>query len=1041
MINVGQIIGTGIFSNPSYILTHCGSGGMMLILWLVGATFAATGVWSYIELGTMLPRSGGEQEYLANQYPNPKELISFVFLIVVGILGRGSGLANGANAFGSNMIYAIGGSGYVNHWGARGFAVFCLTFWLVLNIVSAKTAIRANNVFTLLKVALLVLLICVGFAGLAGRFPNQPDLSINFSFNETTDNAGSYASAIYYVVYAYGGWYNLNYILDELKDPIKNLPRCAVSALTLTTILYILANIAYLSVLPLAVIKSSELTVAANLFNASLGGVFGGRVLPVLVGMSSFGFVGVIFYSGSRVVLEASRKGYLPYDRFFSRLHPGLQTPIHSLVLLYIISLIFLLAPPPGTVFQFIVAFAGYGGYFFSALSVIGIFILRKTQPDINRPYKVPTVVALVFIVICFYTLVFVFVPPVSPPSGYPYWLPYTLMIIVGLLSVVLWYYKIQYKDALSTSYNAEISVDGKQELFDEIYEGYGSFKTDHDNKTVKKVDLNKPTIMPIENITTKVHWTSNKTIDQTLIKTKQAKYDATSFESNTSFQFKQRVKKVAIIGAGPAGLPTAKHLLDEGLQVKIFERNAASGGTWIFNEDKPINPEFPAEIPTKVVKPSLPPSNAQLPVKQIKRIDEKGVKEELLRLTPPTPCYRSLRNNVPTPLLKYKDFDWRKDTPWFTTHEKILEYLQDYSSHFKLDDITEYNTSVEKLTELPNQSGWNVLTKSATVLHRDNSVQIEWKEEHFDAVVVATGHYHAQYVPNFSGLAEWRTQWPKNVIHSKEYRDPDMFKDKNVLLIGNGTSALDIARDIHKHAKTIYNSVRESTHQFDEKYLKLREELAKFLPKKVQRVAHVKEFKEHQTKKDIQDAVVELVDGTKITDLDYVIICTGYLFSFHFLEDLHDDEEVSPKRKFNVDQERVLVKDGSQVFNLHKDIFYIPNPTLSFVGIPFHIATFSLFEFQSYAVARVYSGAAKLPEEKAMRAEWYERAHRKGLGREFHALGSELELTYIKDIVQWLNEDGKALKKPTITEHDEEWINIRSNSLAALKKSLNITD
>ncbi len=75
------------------------------------------------------------------------------------------------------------------------------------------------------------------------KITNQPDLSINFSFNETTDNAGSYASAIYYVVYAYGGWYNLNYILDELKDPIKNLPRCAVSALTLTTILYILANI------------------------------------------------------------------------------------------------------------------------------------------------------------------------------------------------------------------------------------------------------------------------------------------------------------------------------------------------------------------------------------------------------------------------------------------------------------------------------------------------------------------------------------------------------------------------------------------------------------------------------------------------------------------------------------------------------------------------------------------------------------------------------------------------------------------------------
>lgn len=80
-----------------------------------------------------------------------------------------------------------------------------------------------------------------------------------------------------------------------------------------------------------------------------------------------------------------------------------------------------------------------------------------------------------------------------------------------------------------------------------------------------------------------------------------------------------------------------------------------------IFNEDKPINPEFPSEIPTKVVKPSLPPEEVKLPFKKINDIKE--VKQELLRLTPPTPCYRSLKNNVPTPLIKYKDFEWRKDT------------------------------------------------------------------------------------------------------------------------------------------------------------------------------------------------------------------------------------------------------------------------------------------------------------------------------------------------------------------------------------------
>lgn len=113
----------------------------------------------------------------------------------------------------------------------------------MLNIVSTKAAIHANNAFTILKVVILILLICVGFAGLAGRFPNQPDLSVNFSFQGTLNNPGSYANAIYYVIYAYGGWSNLNYVIDELQDPIENLPKCAVTALSLVAVLYILANV------------------------------------------------------------------------------------------------------------------------------------------------------------------------------------------------------------------------------------------------------------------------------------------------------------------------------------------------------------------------------------------------------------------------------------------------------------------------------------------------------------------------------------------------------------------------------------------------------------------------------------------------------------------------------------------------------------------------------------------------------------------------------------------------------------------------------
>lgn len=278
----------------------------------------------------------------------------------------------------------------------------------MLNIVSTKAAIHANNAFTILKVVILILLICVGFAGLAGRFPNQPDLSVNFSFQGTLNNPGSYANAIYYVIYAYGGWSNLNYVIDELQDPIKNLPKCSIAALALVTVLYLLANVgkakykqkipflfltlflAYLAVLSLDMIINSNSTVAANFFDASFGGIFGSRVLPVLIGLSSFGTMGSLFYSGSRIILEAARKGYLPYDRFFGKVHPRLQSPIPALSLLFLISLIFLLAPPPGVVFEFIIAFAGYGTYFFSASAVVGLLIMRRTQPNVKRPVKVP---------------------------------------------------------------------------------------------------------------------------------------------------------------------------------------------------------------------------------------------------------------------------------------------------------------------------------------------------------------------------------------------------------------------------------------------------------------------------------------------------------------------------------------------------------------------------------------------------------------------------------------------------------------------------
>lgn len=121
-----------------------------------------------------------------------------------------------------------------------------------------------------------------------------------------------------------------------------------------------------------------------------------------------------------------------------------------------------------------------------------------------------------------------------------------------------------------------------------------------------------------------------------------------------------------------------------------------------------------------------------------------------------------------------------------------------------------------------------------------------------------------------------------------------------------------------------------------------------------------------------------------------------------------------------------VLVTDGTQVHNLHEDIFYIPDPTLAFVGIPFYTATFSLFEFQAIAVAAFLSGVAQLPSIESLRAEYVDRVQAKGYGRSFHSL-KEQEQPYVKKLIGWVNAGRVENGLPLIEGHTEAWVQERA--------------
>ena len=292
---------------------------------------------------------------------------------------------------------------------------------------------------------------------------------------------------------------------------------------------------------------------------------------------------------------------------------------------------------------------------------------------------------------------------------------------------------------------------------------------------------------------------------------------------------------------------------------------------------------------------------------------------------------------------------------------------------------------------------------------------------QEFDAIVVATGHYHACNIPDIEGLAAWKKNFPDRVNHSKLYRKPDSFRDQNVLLVGAGVSSTDIARELGGVARSIYQVSRGGDY-----------DLPPFLlPENATRVGAIRSFdpcESNTTENGAIPGTITLISGQRLCDIHRVILCTGYHVSFPFMRQYHADGV-----RAEDGDETVLVTDGKQTHNLHKDIFYIPDPTLSFIGVPYHIATFSFFEFQAMALAAVFAGWTPLPPEIVMREQYRERLRLQGAGRTFHSMKAEgAEIRYVADLVHMVNDGiGGGVK---MTGHSQRWFEAYERRLKRLE-------
>ncbi|OJA15856.1 hypothetical protein AZE42_12930, partial [Rhizopogon vesiculosus] len=318
-------IGTGIFSTPSSILSSVGSVGASLLLWVLGFLLSFCGLFIWLEFGTMFPRSGGEKVYLEAVYTKPKYLATVIFAVNAILLGF---TAAGCIVFASNILVAAGQ--VAGRWTERGIALGVIFFVTLLHGLTPKTGILFMNALSIFKIVILLFVVISGWVVLSGK-TRVADPHVNFrnAFAGSSTSSNDYATATFKVLNAYAGWSNVNYVMNNVRDPEE--------------------------------IDASGVTVAALFFKNVFGSV-AERALSVFVALSALGNVITVTFAASRVNQELAKEGIpLPFgNKFWASNWPTGKSPLPGLIIHLIPSVIIILGPPPAVAYPFILDVEGY---------------------------------------------------------------------------------------------------------------------------------------------------------------------------------------------------------------------------------------------------------------------------------------------------------------------------------------------------------------------------------------------------------------------------------------------------------------------------------------------------------------------------------------------------------------------------------------------------------------------------------------------------------------------------------------------------------
>ncbi|TGZ77031.1 amino acid transporter [Ascodesmis nigricans] len=434
---ISKMIGTGVFAKPSVVLANSGGRGISLFLWVACGIMSLMGLLIYVEMGIAMPFSGAEVIYVEECYQRPR----YLAVIVVGILFvLLTHFAGNCIAFAKLVLQAFEPGDVNPDYRLQKFVALCLlTFVCLLHTFSTKWGLAVNNLLAIYKVTLVTFIILVGFAAMGGARgkgvtwgDNEHYGLINFENAMVTQPKSmlEYASAILGVLWAYTGWENANYVLSEVRRPRGRessvFKVASFSAISIVTVLYVLANVAYFTVLTDEEMLEEGEMVAAKFFNKVFGeGWVVQRGLKVMVALSILGNFVSSTYGLARVKQEIAKMRILPFSKFFAR-QSHYNTPVGALVLHWIVAATFIvsLSNKDDAAYNLITDLFIYGQNWMIILVTIGVLCLRYRQTLPNARRVDPNVT----------------IPP--PPPGTTQWspsvLPWRFLLLIIMIYVPL---------------------------------------------------------------------------------------------------------------------------------------------------------------------------------------------------------------------------------------------------------------------------------------------------------------------------------------------------------------------------------------------------------------------------------------------------------------------------------------------------------------------------------------------------------------------------------------------------------------------------